>query len=123
MADRRKRVKKGLEAVLRSTTEPEEAVEEVPEAAEGEEGPPMPRGRPKSYRRRGGQGKRHTSVYLYPVEFEMMDDMLYEMRKSHGMRVAKTDFWRALLYTASRMLEDPKRAEEFVAECSRVAQE
>jgi len=119
MADRRKRVKKGLEAVLRSTTEPEEAVEE----AEGEEAPPMAHGRPKSYRRRGREGKRHTSVYLYPVEFEMMDDMLYEMRKKHGMRVAKTDFWRALLYTASRMLEDPKRAEEFVAECSRVAEE
>lgn len=128
MADRKKRVKQGLQAVLKKTMDREAAPEEAP--PEPEAGPEETgrRGRPRTYTRlereeERPEDKRHTSVYLYPSEFEMLDDLIYELRKSHGMRVAKTDLWRALLHIASRMAEDPDGAGELVNECVRVAEE
>lgn len=121
MADRRKRVKRGLEAVLRSTTEPEPAVE--PDQVPQEEDAETVRS-PGSYRRATTPRppKRHTSVYMYPAEFELLDDLLYAVRKNHGMRLPKSDFWRGLLYLAGRMLDDPDRADELLEECARAAE-
>jgi len=122
MADRRKRVKQGLEAVLKSTTEPDRASEEAPpETAAAEEEMAGP-GASASYRTARPVAKRHTSVYLYPAEFEMLDDIIYSMRKNHGIRLAKSDLWRALLYIALRMLDDPERADELLRECGDVGE-
>lgn len=128
MANRKKRVKQGLQAVLKKTMDREAETEEAPVAGE-----PVPEetgrgGRPRTYTRLEREEerpdeKRHTSVYLYPSEFEMLDDLIYALRKSHGVRVAKTDLWRALLHIASHMAEDATSAQELVDECARVAEE
>jgi len=125
MADRKKRVKQGLQAVLKKTMDREGAPEETPPESEPASKQAGRRGGPRTYTRlereeERPEDKRHTSVYLYPSEFEMLDDVIYELRKSHGLRVPKTDLWRALLHLASRMAEDPSSAQELVDECARV---
>jgi len=129
MADRRKRVKQGLGAVLRRTTEQAEEPEEAPEAAEAEEQQRTPRTHVKlseAGRERTEQvdtEKRHTSVYLYPTEFDLLDDMIYLLRREHGVRIPKTELWRALLHMANRLLEDPERVDELLEACGVVLEE
>ncbi len=117
MADRRQKVKRGLGAVLRSTTDRAEARDaeaEAPVAAK-RAAKPAPESAPPS------EGdKRHTSVYLYPAEFDMLDDMIYELRREHGLRIPKTELWRALLHLAGSMMKDPKRVDDLLAACSSV---
>ena len=137
MADRRQRVKQGLGAVLRST------MQRVPETEAEEEGADQvaeesaEAARPRTGRRSGGEPrsytriappepvdtKRHTSVYLHATEFEMLDDMIYALRKEHGMRIPKTELWRALLHLASGMLQDPERVDELLVACGGVLEE
>jgi len=136
MADRRQRVKQGLGAVLRSTTQrapeteaeqgadqvAEESAEAAQTRARGRSG-----GEPRSYTRIAPpepvDAKRHTSVYLHATEFEMLDDMIYALRKEHGMRIPKTELWRALLHLASGMLQDPDRVDELLVACGGVLEE
>jgi hypothetical protein len=125
MADRRKKVKQGLQAVLKRTMERDETQEEAPESGAAEVETAGAR-HPRSYTRLPTQvqeEKRHTSVYLYPSEFEMLDDIVYALRKNHAARVAKTELWRALLHIAGRMVEDPGRVEELIRECVRMSDE
>lgn len=147
MADRRNKVRQGLGAVLKSTTErsrepleePEELREEPepepePEAEPEPEpepeptprrSPGRPRGRPRSYStlRPKEEGKRHTSVYLHPAEFDLLDDMIHDLRRQHGIRIPKTELWRALLHLAGAMLSDPERVDDLLAACSSVLEE
>jgi len=67
--------------------------------------------------------KRHTSVYLYPAEFDMLDDLIYDLRRQHGVRLPKTELLRALLHLAHQMLQDPERVEELLAVCRKVMEE
>ena len=141
MAARRDKIKQGLGAVLRSTTAEsgEEAVEATPEAVEET----SPARKPASTRRvtrkpkpepvpepavvqpagEDAGAKRHTSVYLYPAEFDLLDDMIYTLRRDHGMRIPKTELWRALLHLANGMIADPDRVDELLAACSPVVEE
>ncbi len=141
MAARRDKIKQGLGAVLRSTTgeSGEEAVEPALEPAE--EAPPARKA--ASTRRvtrkpeaptdpeppvaqvagEDAGDKRHTSVYLYPAEFDLLDDMIYALRRDHGMRIPKTELWRALLHLANGMIADPERVDELLAACSAIVEE
>lgn len=101
--DRRKLLRQGLDAVLRST-----AVEAAEESAEGERRPPP-------------EPKRHTSVYLYPSEFELMEEIIFRLRREHGVRVKKSDLWRALLHLGGRFLKDPEQAGLLADACSQIA--
>ena len=124
MADRRKRVKQGLQAVLKRTLERDETQEPAAQSGAGEAATREGR-QPRSYTRLPGrlqEEKRHTSVYLYPSEFELLEDIVYALRKQHGARVAKTELWRALLHIAGRMVEEPERAAELIRECARVSE-
>ena len=67
--------------------------------------------------------KRHTSVYLYPAEFDMLDDLIYDLRRQHGVRLPKTELLRALLHLAHQMLQDPEGVEELLAVCRKVMEE
>ena len=139
MPARRDRIKKGLGAVLMSTTsegEVEEAEESAPEIA-----PTASKRRPASIRRvrrtsktddaapaaeSGGEDeveKRHTSVYLHPSEFDLLDDTIYALRRDHGMRIPKTELWRALLHLAANMVADPDRVDELLTACREISEE
>lgn len=141
MAARRDKIKQGLGAVLRSTIgeSGEEGVEATPEPVEET----APARKPASVRgvtrkpkaptdpeppvaQPAGEDagdKRHTSVYLYPAEFDLLDDVIYALRRDHGMRIPKTELWRALLHLANGMIADPERVDELLAACSAVLEE
>ena len=135
MPARRDKIKQGLGAVLKSTTgesggeAPEESAAPVEETASGRKPASVRRLRSASKGTAvmpsgGGAGeKRHTSVYLYPSEFDMLDDTIYELRREHGMRIPKTELWRALLYLAAGMMADPERVDDLLAACSAIAEE
>lgn len=133
MTDRRSRVKLGLGAVLKSTAErarpqPDEPFQDVVIEPEPEPPPEPTRprlpGRPRSVTRlRAKEGKRHTSVYLYPAEFDLLDDMVYDLRRKHGVRIPKTELWRALLHLASTMLADPERVDALLEACISLEEE
>ena len=138
---RRDRIKQGLGAVLKSTTG--ESGGEATDATPGpvEETPPARK--PASVRRvtrkpkpaadpepqiaepsgENAGDKRHTSVYLHPSEFDLLDDTIYALRRDHGVRIPKTELWRALLHLAAGMMADPERVDELLAACSLIAEE
>ncbi len=101
--DRRKLIRQGLEAILRST------------AVEAEEGVGQEAGAPPA------EPKRHTSVYLYPSEFELLEEIIFRLRREHGVRIKKSDLWRALLHLGWQFLKDPERAASFASTCAEVA--
>lgn len=129
---RRDKIKQGLGAVLKSTTAEsgEEGTDSsaapVEETASGRK-PASVRRLRRSFKgaptgpdgERPGD-KRHTSVYLYPSEFDLLDDTIYALRRDHGMRIPKTELWRALLHLAGGMMADPERVDELLAACSSV---
>ena len=45
------------------------------------------------------------------------------LRRDHGVRIPKTELWRALLHLASGMMADPERVDELLAACSVIAEE
>ena len=139
---RRDRIKQGLGAVLRSTTG--ESGAEEPDASAVEPKRPAPERKPASVRkvRRAAKKpdsdpappaveetepeageKRHTSVYLYPSEFDLLDDMIYALRRDHGVRIPKTELWRALLHLAGGLMADPERVDELLAACLAIIEE
>ncbi len=98
--DRRKLLRQGLDAILRSTAEAEQELSRQPEP------PPEP--------------KRHTSVYLYPSEFELLEEIVFRLRREHGVRVKKSDLWRVLLHMGGEFINDPERAPMLAKACEEV---
>ena len=96
MPERRRLLRQGLDAVLRRTL-----------AEEEEPRPPTKRREPKA----------HTSVYLYPDEFEMLEELIFRLRREHGVRIKKSDLWRALLHMAMAMLNDSERVSVLLSAC------
>jgi hypothetical protein len=99
--NRRGLIRQGLEAILRSTAGEPEA-----------EGPAPLQPEPK----------RHTSVYLYPSEFELLEEILFRLRREHKVRIKKSDLWRALLHMAGQMLKNSQQAQELAAACAQVGE-
>ena len=137
---RRDRIKQGLGAVLRSTTAESGGEESDAGAAPVEETAakrkpasvrrvkrapktPAPEPPPVEVAADAAGEKRHTSVYLHASEFDLLDDMIYALRRDHGVRIPKTELWRALLHLASGMMADPERVDELLAACSVIAEE
>ena len=137
---RRDRIKQGLGAVLRSTTA--ESGGEEPDASAAPVEETASKRKPASVRRLKAPPKtpapeqpsveatsavagekRHTSVYLHASEFDLLDDMIYALRRDHGIRIPKTELWRALLHLAAGMMADPERVDELLAACSAIIEE
>lgn len=131
---RRDRIKQGLGAVLRSTTDEsggeaaDSAAPEVEKLASGRKPASVRRlksatDEPQPAEAAAAAEKRHTSVYLYPSEFDILDDMIYALRRDHDVRIPKTELWRALLHLAADMMADPERVDELLAACSLIREE